>query len=207
MDEHDLCDFMESLNDEQEAQRKKEIDASEVLFKRGKHLLEEMNLLDALDCFEKVIELDPFNHEASKLHEELRLRLGPSRNENCTIFVRDPHKQLASLILRAGECHSWFRREVPGVYDLAMYLSTEGGVINYEYHRIVAIVICVFSHQYEAARDRLEELAQEIRTLWRIGATVRPVGGCELPPYFEVLLRPEYETQETDRLPLLEEGE
>ncbi len=200
MYEHDLCDSMISLKNEQEAQKKQEIDAAETLFKRGKQLLEDKKLLDAQDCFGKAIELDPFNREAFRLHEELRLRLGPSGDEDCTIFVRDPHRQLGTLILHAGECHSWFRREVPGVYDLAMYLATERGVINYENHRIVAIVICVFSHQYEAAKDCLEELARKIRTLWRIGATVRPAGGDELPPYFEVLLKPEYETQETNRL-------
>jgi len=200
MTEHDLFDFLVTYKDEQEARMKKDIEAAEILFKRGKLLLEEKKLLDALDCFEKVIELNPFNHEAYKLHEELKLRLGPSRDEDCTIFVRDPHKQLGTLILRAGECHSWFRREVPGVYDMAMYLSTERGAINYGYHRVAAIVICVFTHQYEKAKIQLEEMTQIIRANWGMGAIVNPVGGNDLSPYFEVLLRPEYEKQEIDRL-------
>jgi len=200
MDKYDLCDFMISFRDEQEARIKRDVEAAGIFFKKGKDLIEAKQLLDAQDCFEKASRLDPSNRDAYRLYEEIKLRLGPSKNEDCTIFVRDPHKQLGTLILRAGECHSWFRREVPGVYDLAMYLSTERGYVNWEYYRVAAIAICVFTDEYEAARVKLEEIVQKIRRIWGFGARVNPLGGNELPPYFEVILKPEYETQGVERI-------
>jgi hypothetical protein len=200
MDEHDLCDFMMSFTDDIDEKIERDVEAAGILFKHGMQLLEEKRLLDAQECFEKASQLNPSNREPYRLYEELRLRLGPSKNEDSTIYVRDPHKQLGTLILRAGECHSWFRREVPGVYDMAMYLSTERGNANWEYYRVVAIAICVFTHEYKAARVKLEEIVQKIKRIWGFGARVNPLGGDELPPYFEVILRPEYETQEIERI-------
>ncbi|MHA2142566.1 MAG: hypothetical protein ACXADD_13790 [Candidatus Thorarchaeota archaeon] len=138
--------------------------------------------------------------KALTLLQEIQIRLGPSRNQELAILVKDEHKQFKWLFEYAGQCHSWFRREVPGVYDLAQYLRTEESFSFPGHYRVAAIVICVFSHDFKAAKAKLEELVEEqnVSQKWKTYIELREAGEY-LPRHVEVYLWPKYELDEYDR--------
>ena len=174
-------------------------------FLLGKYLYNEQRLVEAEECFQKAIDLDLIDRNLMKLHTEVKYRLGPAKDEDCTIYVRDPHKQLNYLIDYASQCNSWFRREVPGVYEIVTYLNERRNPIDYQYYRVASLVVCVFSHNFHAALKRVKELIESMEDKWTVGMEVRAVATSELKPYIEVLLKPYYEAQEMERLVLKEE--
>ena len=174
-------------------------------FQLGKLLYHEQRLNEADECFQKATDLHFIDSELIRLQTEIKYRLGPAKNEDCTIYVRDPHKQLNYLINYASQCNSWFRREVPGVYEIVTYLNERRNPIDYQFYRVASLVVCVLSHNFHAALKRVRELVESMEDKWTVGMEVRPVANSEMKPYIEVLLKPYYETQEINRLMMKEE--